>query len=59
VVGIELQSGVNITSSGKLEINPASTADIKKGENTNKPIVPFKQDVAAFYGLATAAGDTT
>ena len=59
VVGIELQSGVVITSSGKLEINPASTADIKKGENTNKPIVPFKQDVAAFYGLATAAGDTT
>lgn len=59
VVGIELQSGVVIASNGKLEINPASTADIKKGEHTNKPIVPFKQDVATFYGLATAAGDTT
>ena len=59
VVGIEPQSGVDITSSGKLEINPASTADIKNGENTNKPIVPFKQEVAAFYGLAKAAGDST
>lgn len=58
-VGIEPQSGVDIASNGKLEINPASTADIKKGEHTNKPIVPFKQDVAAFYGLATAAGDVT
>lgn len=59
VVGIEPQSGVDITSNGKLELNPASTDDIKRGENTNKPIVPFKQDVATFYGLAKAAGDDT
>ena len=59
VVGIEPQSGVIIQSNGKLELNPASSADIKRGENTNKPIAPFKQEVATFYGLAKAAGDTT
>lgn len=52
--GLELGSGTK-----RLYINKAVTADIKAGTDLYKPIVPYNQHEAVFYGLAKAAGDTT
>ena len=53
--GIELkEENLNI-----LSISPASSSEIKAGSVQYKPIVPYKQYVSAFYGMAKAAGDAT
>ena len=62
VVGINSGYGININSGqpGKyLYINPASDNEVKQGVASYKPLCPFKQHSATFYGLAKAAGDTT
>ena len=38
---------------------PATDAKVKAGTETYHPLVPSRQHIAAFYGLAKAAGDTT
>ena len=42
-----------------LYVTNATSAQIKSGSDTRSPINPYRQHEAAFYGLATAAGDTT
>lgn len=46
-------------SGSRICISPASDTAIKAGTATHKPITPLNAAVAAFYGLAKAAGDTT
>ena len=41
---------------GALYINPASSTEIKRGENLRKPIASKSQHESTFYGLAKAAG---
>ncbi len=41
---------------GYLTILASSGDNVKNGSNTSKPIVPFRQHEAAFFGLAKAAG---
>lgn len=56
--------GINYFSSSNdmykfLVINPATNEEIKRGVIDYHPIVPMRLHIAAFYGLAKAAGDTT
>ena len=46
-------------STDKLSVVSAGTNEIKVGGNSVKSITPWVQHIAAFYGMATAAGDTT
>ena len=59
VVQGSINYGISITSDGTMAISPASDAAIKAHENLYRPIVPYQQDKSVFYGLATAAGDST
>lgn len=45
--------------SGQLAIIRGTDAEIKAGTGGWKPVVPNRQHMAAFYGLAKAAGDST
>lgn len=57
---IKVDGDHGITMNGKfIEINSASNNEVRMGTNTLKPITPFTQKDAAFYGLAKAAGDIT
>lgn len=51
--------GLGIGTGGRLYVITASSAHIKTGGGSYRPIVPSKQHESTFYGLATAAGDTT
>ena len=51
--------GLKIDSSNRLSIAPATTNQIKGATTNYKVITPFVQGTAAFYGLASVAGDTT
>ena len=46
-------------SSGLVVVITATASQIKAGVTAYNPITPSNQHAAAFYGLATAAGDTT
>lgn len=50
------QSGV---LAGILAINAATSAEIKSGNNSTKPLSTLRQHESTFYGLAKAAGDAT
>ena len=50
------QSGV---LAGILTINAATSAEIKSGNNSTKPLSTLRQHESTFYGLAKAAGDAT
>ena len=51
--------GINISTYGELTIQSAGNYSIKTGQNSFNPIVPEKQHMSVFYGLAAAAGDST
>ena len=56
----ERSEGLMVNSSnGLLSIYPAGNNTIKMGMSSYNPIVPDKQHLAVFYGLAAAAGDIT
>lgn len=46
-------------STNILAVSPSTLSQIKTGTEGRRPIVPSLQDASAFYGLASAAGDTT
>ena len=52
-------SGINIDASGNVSLAVADTTKIKAGTSNGSAIPPSMHHVAAFYGLAKAAGDTT
>ena len=51
--------GFEIDSTGLLKTKAASASNIKAGTNSYRPIASNHVHEAAFYGLATAAGDST
>ena len=55
--------GIGVVESGdktgRLFVDKASVAGIKGALEEYRPIVPQRQHVSTFYGLAKAAGDTT
>ena len=59
VVSVGDGSGLSMEAGVSLAVNGANPSEIKTGTNSVKPIVPKKQHQSVFYGLATAAGDTT
>ena len=52
---VQIGDGLQIASS-KITTNPAGDNDVKAATNRFKPIAPYRQHRATFYGLATAAG---
>lgn len=53
-------NGISISAAtGNLVVSNPSLAQIKNGDSGNRPINAQHQHEAAFYGIATAAGDTT
>lgn len=51
--------GVTVNASGRVQVFPAISSEIKSGTNDRRPITPSIQNESVFYGLAKAAGDTT
>ena len=52
-------NGITLSSSNVLTPQIAIESDIKTGTTTSRLQIPANQHIAAFYGLAKAAGDTT
>lgn len=60
VLGIAKQGiGLYINSSNALCVDSAMEAGLKAGTALNQMVVPGRQHIATFYGLAKAAGDST
>lgn len=57
-VKVDGSHGLSLVS-GQISVYKADTATAKGGTNQVRPIVPYNQHEAAFYGMAKAAGDTT
>lgn len=53
---IKVGLGLYADSTGTLTINPAGDSYVKAGETSYYPLVPSRQHMATFYGLAKAAG---
>ena len=51
--------GLQVDSNGFLKINPATSSEIKAATASYVTVSPAKQHESTFYGLATAAGDTS
>ena len=56
---VESGYGINANGSGRIYISGASENTIKDGLDSFQAIVPIRQHMAVFYGLAKAAGDST
>lgn len=52
-------TGVFVDQNGTVQVVAGNASDVKTGTNAYKPVVPYNQHQAAFYGLAKAAGDST
>ena len=52
-------SGIALNNSNALRTEPATVSEIKIGTASYKPVTPATQARAAFYGFASAAGDST
>ena len=55
---VKIGAGLTILND-RIIINPASIASCKAQTSSNSPITPMYEYAATFYGLATAAGDST
>ena len=59
VVKVNVNEGVSINSNNTLVLATTTDNTFKTGTANNRAVVPSKQHIATFYGLAKAAGDTT
>lgn len=59
VVSSSQQFGTTLTTQGVMQIAKADNSVVKAGNETYRPVVPYSQHIAAFFGLAKAAGDST
>lgn len=59
VVKIQQYGGLQLSGTGLLKTDAAGDSVVKAGTDTARPLVPSRQHLAAFYGLAKAAGDAT
>ena len=55
----EFTDGFKFDSNNNLQIAGAADTQIKAGTTNYRAITPYVQHYSVFYGLATAAGDTT
>ena len=58
IIDRQNQTGLQFLN-GKLQIQPASTSDIKAAWGAYRVLTPERIDYTTFYGLAKASGDTT
>lgn len=58
-VMVNASYGISLNENGRMQINKPSNDMIKEGTSNYRPLVPSNQGNAVFYGLATAAGDST
>lgn len=56
VVKVRYDMGFEMYNGSLVTISPASIEHVRKGDGARRPLVPSIQHVAAFYGLAKAAG---
>lgn len=56
VIKLQQYGGLQIGSTNMLKTDPASEEALKRGTDGSRPIIPSRQHVSAFYGLAKAAG---
>lgn len=54
VVGVG--AGLSLDSNNRMQVDYATVGYTKLGSDARRPVVPYTQDSAAFYGLAKAAG---
>lgn len=59
VIKVSGALGTGVDANNRLAVVRATSANIKAGAEEYRPVVPQKQHEAVFYGLATAAGDST
>lgn len=59
VAKVNERYGVRMDEDGSIKIYAASDSVIKQASNSYRPVGASHIDVATFYGLAKAAGDTT
>lgn len=59
LVKINSSNGITISSDGCLSVSRADERQYKNANNNYLMVTPYGQHMAAFYGLAKAAGDTT
>lgn len=59
VVRINADRGITLYGTNSLQINAATSGQVKNGGTGMLPLTPYHQHEATFYGLAKAAGDTT
>lgn len=59
VIKVNSSYGIALDNGGTIYINNASESDLKAGTNTKKSLTSSRVNIATFYGLAKAAGDTT
>lgn len=56
VVKVYYPCGIAVNNNNQLTTQPAENGEVKAGFNVWKPIIPYRQHMATFYGLAKAAG---
>ena len=56
---VKLSGSIYSDGENKLRVENASDVNIKAGASTTSYLVPLRQHVSVFYGLAKAAGDST
>lgn len=56
VVKVDTAVGLYSDAGGLLSTYPATGAEIKEGAHNYRPIMPKRQHISTFYGLAKAAG---
>lgn len=59
IVKINSTYGLEMGANGEVSISASDDDKVKLGTNQFNPIVPIRQHISVFYGLAKAAGDTT
>ena len=59
VVSWDGDYGISANANGRIYVNKATDTQIKAGAAQYRPITPYNQHEAVFYGLAKAAGDST
>ena len=59
VVKVNTNQGITVGNNGIISTYPAIHSNIKDGTSGFKPLTPYYQHEATFYGLAKAAGDST
>ena len=58
-VSLDISYGVGANANGRLYVNKATEYQTKVGTEKYRPVAPYDQHSATFYGMAKAAGDSS